>query len=93
MADYLRLTEPEAVQSRMGRKFKRRRFWAAGVNDIWAMDQHDKWKHFGLYLHVAVEPFSGRILWLKIWWTNRNPRLITSYYLEAARREGGEYHS
>ncbi|KAH9924596.1 hypothetical protein B0H21DRAFT_781416 [Amylocystis lapponica] len=89
VAGYLKLVEPDAVQMRKAKKFKRRRFWAAGVNDILAMDQHDKWKRFGLYLHVAVEPFAGRIVWLKIWWTNRNPRLITSFYLEAARKAGG----
>ncbi|KAJ7208648.1 hypothetical protein GGX14DRAFT_342364, partial [Mycena pura] len=35
------------------------------------------------------DPFAGRFHWLKIWWTNRNPVLITSYYLEAARKAGG----
>jgi hypothetical protein len=27
--------------------------------------------------------------WLKVWWTNKNPRLIAHYYLEAARKLGG----
>ncbi|KAH9948917.1 hypothetical protein B0H21DRAFT_707499 [Amylocystis lapponica] len=44
VAGYLKLVEPDAVQMRKAKKFKRRRFWAAGVNDILAMDQHDKWK-------------------------------------------------
>jgi len=59
-----------------------RRFWAAGVNDIWAVDQHDKWLQFGLALHTGIEPFSGCILWVKVWHSNRNPQLILSYYLE-----------
>jgi hypothetical protein len=53
------------------------------------VDQHDKWKRFGLFLHVATEPFSGHIHWLKVWWTNSNPRLILSYYLDAARMMRG----
>jgi hypothetical protein len=57
--------------------------------ELITMDQHDKWKRFGLWLHLGLDPFAGRIVWLKIWWNNRNPRLITSYYLEAARQEGG----
>ena len=44
VAAYLKQTEPEAVNARRYRRFKRRCFWAAGVNDVWAIDQHDKWK-------------------------------------------------
>ena len=90
VAAYLQQSEPEAVRSRKGRRFVRRLFWSAGVNDVWAFDQHDKWRRFGPFLHVGVDPFPGRVQWLKIWWTNRNPRLVTSYYLEAARRNGGK---
>jgi hypothetical protein len=57
--------------------------------DIIAIDQHDKWKRYGLYFHVGMDPFSGRISWLKVWWTNRNPILITSYYIAAARQMKG----
>ncbi|ETW77826.1 hypothetical protein HETIRDRAFT_326132 [Heterobasidion irregulare TC 32-1] len=89
VAAYLKQTEPEAVNARRQRRFKRRCFWAAGVNDVWAIDQHDKWKRFGLFLHVGVDPFPGFILWNKIWWTNSNPRLITSYYIEVARKQNG----
>ncbi|KAA1467108.1 hypothetical protein DENSPDRAFT_769383 [Dentipellis sp. KUC8613] len=87
--DYLRKTEPEAVKARRYRRFIRRRFWATGLNDVWAIDQHDKWQRFGLFLHACVDPYHGYIHWVKIWWTNKNPRLIASFYLEAARREGG----
>ena len=60
------------------------------MNDIWAVDQHDKWKYkFGLAFHLGTEPVTGRLLWLKVWWTNSNPRLILSYYLEAVSEAGG----
>ncbi|KAF9254085.1 hypothetical protein L218DRAFT_812290, partial [Marasmius fiardii PR-910] len=45
----------------------RKHFWAAGGNDIWYIDQHDKWKKFGLGLHTGVDPFIGQIKWLKVW--------------------------
>ncbi|KAF8581372.1 hypothetical protein K439DRAFT_1514955 [Ramaria rubella] len=57
--------EPEGIKERKARHLKRKRFWAAGVNDIWAIDQHDKWKQFHLWLHTGVEPYSGKILWLQ----------------------------
>lgn len=85
---YFRQCEPDLVRERKAGRLKRRRFWAAGVNDILAVDQHDKWKKFGLALHTGVDPFCGLIHWNKVWWTNSDPKLIFSYYLEMARKTG-----
>ncbi|KAJ7086295.1 hypothetical protein C8R43DRAFT_1092660 [Mycena crocata] len=86
---YFAIHEPHLVRQRRARRLKRKRFWAAGVNDLWAVDQHDKWKYkFGLALHSGIDPFIGRIQWLKIWWTNSNPRLILSYYLDTVAESG-----
>lgn len=91
MLEYLKTAHPEEVAARLRNRggMVRKRFWAVGVNDLWTFDQHDKWKRFYLYLHVAVEPVSGLVLWLKIWWTNRNPRLITRYYCDTVEELGG----
>ncbi|KAG1754162.1 hypothetical protein EDB19DRAFT_1902323 [Suillus lakei] len=70
------------------RHLKRRRFWAAGVNDLFAVDQHNKWLRFSLALHTGVEPFSGRIMWIRVWHSNRNPQLILTYYLETIQKLG-----
>ena len=86
---YLNSTEREAVEFCKKKRFCRKRFWAAGVNDVWTCDQHDKWKRFGLWLHVGLDPYPGQLQWLKVWWSNRNPQLIGSYYLEAARKRKG----
>ncbi|KAF8119494.1 hypothetical protein EV363DRAFT_1462101 [Boletus edulis] len=88
MREYFALYEPELIRQRKARCLLRRRFWAAGVNDIWAVDQHDKWKRFGLALHTGIEPFSGKILWMKVWHSNQNPQLILTYYLEAVKKLG-----
>ncbi|KAJ6568517.1 hypothetical protein B0H19DRAFT_939041 [Mycena capillaripes] len=86
---YYAVYEAELVRQRRARRLKRKRFWAAGVNDVWTVDQHDKWKYkFGLCLHSGLDPFIGRFLWEKIWWTNSNPRLILSYYLDAVEESG-----
>ncbi|KAF8588752.1 hypothetical protein K439DRAFT_1613257 [Ramaria rubella] len=89
MEEYFKTYEPEGVKQRKARRLKRQRFWAAGVNDIWAINQHNKLKRFLLYLHTGVEPYSGMILWLRVWWTNKNPRLILQYYLDAVQQYGG----
>lgn len=82
MSEYFRIFEPALVRERKAGRLKRRRFWAAGVNDILAIDQHDKWQDYGLRLHLGLDPFPGRTQWLKVWWTNSNPKLIASYYLD-----------
>ncbi|KAG1778331.1 hypothetical protein EV702DRAFT_1220104 [Suillus placidus] len=79
---YFNIYEPELVLQRKANHLRRRCFWAAGVNDIFAVDQHDKWLRYGLGLHTGIEPFSGRIMWMRVWHSNRNPQLILSYYLD-----------
>jgi hypothetical protein len=83
------------VKERKARRLKRRRFWAAGVNDLIAVDQHDKWKRFGLALHIGEDPFCGVIQWLRVWHNNNNPKLVLSYYLDWAEGFGCEsyYHN
>jgi hypothetical protein len=75
---YLHETEHDAVMARRRRRFKRRRFFAAGVNDIC------------LWLHNGIDPFISINNWLKVWWTNKNPRLIAKYFLDYVREYGGK---
>ncbi|KAJ7180569.1 hypothetical protein C8R46DRAFT_1210907 [Mycena filopes] len=84
------LYEPDAVMNRKRKRFRRKRYWAAGPMDIVSFDQHDKWKRFGLWFHIGLDPFTGRLMWLRVWWTNRNPKLVTSYFLAGCREVGGE---
>jgi hypothetical protein len=89
--ELLNRVEPDAVQERRHRRLKRRRFWAAGVNDVWPQDQHDKWGRFGIWLHASLEAFSGEINWLRVWWTNKNPKLIARYFIEKCRTIEGKF--
>ena len=81
--------EPLAVTQRKRRQFKQGRYYPAGVMECWSIDQHDKWERFGLWLHLGTDPCTGRFAWFRIWWCNRNPRLLMSYYLAAARMVKG----
>ncbi|QRV83586.1 hypothetical protein RhiJN_11602 [Ceratobasidium sp. AG-Ba] len=75
--------EPRAVEARKGRIVVKKPFLCSGVNEIWSINQHDKFQVWGLWLHVCVDAYSGYVVWLRVWWTNSNPRLICSYYLDA----------
>jgi hypothetical protein len=88
VTSYFAIYEPELVRQRKAYRLRRRRFWAAGVNDLFAVDQHDKWLKYGLGLHTGIEPFSGRIMWIRVWHSNRNPQLILSYYLDSLEALG-----
>ncbi|KIK32530.1 hypothetical protein CY34DRAFT_27200 [Suillus luteus UH-Slu-Lm8-n1] len=72
--------EADLVHQCKACRLQRKRFWAAGVNDLFAVDQHNKWLRFGLALHTGIEPFSGCIMW--------NPQLILTYYLETIEELG-----
>ena len=85
------MIEPDAVQARRYRKFKRRTFLSIGPNEMWSLDQHDKFKRYGLFFHVGLDPYPGVIHWCKVWWMVRNPKLIARFYLDAARAIGGVY--
>ncbi|KAG1730995.1 hypothetical protein EDB19DRAFT_1912657 [Suillus lakei] len=88
LVSYFARFEPGLVREHKARRLRRRRFWAAGVNDLFAVDQHDKWLKFGLGLHTGIEPFSGCIMWIRVWHSNRNPQLILSYYLDTIEELG-----
>lgn len=88
---YFSKYEVDLVRQRKARRLQRRRFWAAGVNDLFAVDQHDKWLRFGLALHTGIEPFTGRIMWMRVWHSNRNPQLILTYYLDTIQELGRRF--
>ncbi|KAG1718698.1 hypothetical protein EDB19DRAFT_1837675 [Suillus lakei] len=43
---------------------------------------------YGLGLHTGIEPFSGRIMWMRVWHSNRNPQFILSHYLDTVEMLG-----
>lgn len=89
ISSLLHMIEPEAVQAHHCCHFKWKCFWAAGVNDIWCQDQHNKWLHFSLWFYNSIDLFTGFTNWLNIWWTNKNLQLITGYYFKAVHQLRG----
>ncbi|KIK92392.1 hypothetical protein PAXRUDRAFT_147444 [Paxillus rubicundulus Ve08.2h10] len=88
VCEYFAMFKPGLIQKWKASHLQWWHFWAAGVNDIWAVDQHDKWLHFSLALHTGIEPFSGCILWMRVWHMNCNPQLILSYYMDTVWQFG-----
>ncbi|KIK60684.1 hypothetical protein GYMLUDRAFT_167553, partial [Collybiopsis luxurians FD-317 M1] len=84
---YMHQYEPELVKQCLHRRLKCHRFWAAGINDMLCVDQHDKLKYLGLALHTGIDPMSGKLKWLKVWLSNSNPRLTFRYYLDCTKKD------
>ena len=93
IGQYLKLAsgEPNLVAGQIANWIICHTFYVAGVNHFWVMDQHNKWKRFGLFLHGCLDGFTGKILWLVIWWNNSSPRLVCAQYLKAVRHVGGMF--
>ncbi|KAK0473927.1 hypothetical protein IW261DRAFT_1552874 [Armillaria novae-zelandiae] len=87
--EWVHLMELDSAARCLRGRFNCKVFHCAGVNNIWCMDQHDKWKYqFGLCLHHGLDPFTGVIKWMKVWWNNSNPILICKYYLDIVEKTG-----
>lgn len=54
------------------------------------MDQHDKLLKHGIALHVGIEPVAGSVLWAKVWWTNKNSKVVAGWFLDAVQSLGGK---
>ena len=95
ISEYLRQSEPDAVEAPSRRhktiEVERQPFLAVGPNEMWCLGQYDKFKRYGLFFHVGLDPYPGVIHWCKVWWTVRNPKLIAHFYLNATRENGGTH--
>jgi hypothetical protein len=88
---YLKTTEPDLAAAPISKQPTHHMSYAVGVNHFWVMGKHDKWKHFGLFWHGCLDGFTGKILWLVVWWNNSNPKFVCAQYFDAVRNIGGKF--
>ena len=82
----LREVDPRGVEQRKSRCLKRRMYVSPGPNFCWHMDGYDKLKLFDFSIHSCVDGFSRRILWLEVQQSNKNPRVVASYFIAHSKR-------
>jgi len=85
----LRELDPEGVELRKAKRLRRRLYFARGPNFVWHFDGYDKLKPYGLCISGGICGFSRHLLWLNVYHTNNDPRVIGSYFLEAVKTYGG----
>eukprot|EP00057_Strongylocentrotus_purpuratus_P004857 XP_003729637.2 PREDICTED: uncharacterized protein LOC100891753 [Strongylocentrotus purpuratus] len=85
----LTVLDPEGVQLRKARRLVRRAYFAKGPNYIWHIDGYDKLKPYGLCISGCIDGFSREMIWLNVYSTNNDPKLIGGYFLDAVKEFGG----
>lgn len=58
---------------------------------MWAIDGHDKLAPFGIFVHGCIDTFSRKVLWLKAYTTNHDPRVVASYFLKVVDNMKGNH--
>ena len=81
--------DPEGVEMRSKRRFRRRRYAAAGPNFIWHLDGYDKFKPYGFCIHGVIGGYSRRILWLEVGPSNNDPMITVQHFIDCVRQLRG----
>ena len=81
--------DPESVGRRQARRLVRRAYHAKGPNFIWHVDGYDKIKPFGFAISGCIDGFSRKIIWLNVYTTNNNPRIIAGYFYDCIAKMNG----
>ena len=83
--------DPEGLEVRGGigakKKRKKGNFSSKGPNFVHSLNGHDNMmvyqnSTFPLAVYGCIDTASRRIMWLRIWTTNSNPKLVGRWYLE-----------
>ena len=78
--------DPLGVSARKSRRLQRRSYSSNGPNYCWHLDGYDKLKPFGLCVSGCVDGFSRKVIWLNVYTTNNNPKVIRGYYIESLEK-------
>ncbi|XP_028679625.2 uncharacterized protein LOC114668155 [Erpetoichthys calabaricus] len=71
------------------RKILRCQYSTKGPNHTWHIDGNDKLRFYGIWIHLCIDGYSRRVIWLHAGTSNRNPRFIARYFLDAVETENG----
>ena len=84
----LRRIDPEGTIMRRARRLQRRDYFSAGPNFIWHVDSYDKIKPFGLCINGCIDGFSRRIMWMNVYYTSSDPKVVCGYFIETVQKFG-----
>ena len=84
----LRLIDPDGVDLRKRHRLIRRRYYSRGPNQTWHVDGWDKLVPYGIGVSACIDGYSREIVWAVAEKSNKNPKIIAYYYMDAVDRLG-----
>lgn len=85
----LRQFDPEGVELRKSHCLRRRNYYSQGPNWVWHVDGYDKLKPYGFSIHGAIDRYSHRVIWLNLTRSNKDPKNICDFFVNACVEIGG----
>ena len=79
----MHIIAPAGIEERKARRLQRRKYLNPGPNNVWHVDGYDKLSMYGICIHGCIDGYSRKVIWLKAAHTNKDPRVIGSYFLES----------
>jgi len=81
----LHIIDPDGIDLRRRRRLTRRLYRNPGPNFMWHIDSYDKLKPYGICINGAIDGFSRYVLWLEVYKTSSNPKLIGGYFINTVK--------
>ena len=78
----LKSLNPEKVSFRQAHQFHKQKYRVEGSNQLWHIDGNDKLKLFGFSIHVCIDGYSRKVLWLEVCSSNKNPPIVAKFYMD-----------
>lgn len=88
--DFMHEIDPNGLKQRKSGCLLRRDYYAAGPNEQWCFDGHNKLIKYSLAILGCVDAFTGKIMWLTTFTTNHDPRVMLKNYLQCVKKVGGK---
>ena len=89
VAETVCLVDPDGVELRKRRKFIRRRYYAKEPNSVWHIDPYEELKPYGICISACIDGYSRNVLWAEAYFTNSDPAVIATYFLDAVEFNSG----
>jgi len=79
------ILDSAGVAAGTARRLRRREYFSKGPNYLWHFDGYDKLKPYGLCVSGCIDGYSRYIIWLRVYKTNNDPKVINGYYMDCIR--------
>ena len=77
--------DTKGISRRKSHRLKRRKYRNKGLNNVCHMDGNYKLKAFDFYIHICIDGFSRKIIWLNLANTNKDPAVIAYHFLNGLK--------